>query len=170
MSIENPAATFELLHHRYRRRVYARCLRMLRDPTEAEDAVQQSFLIVLRLLSERDDLSSRPAWPWLYHIATYVCLHVLRAARRRRARVVTQAEVATAGSVDVHEQVAARELIARVVAPLDTRDHEIIACVAVHGFTQKDTARRLGMSRRAVVKRLHRLRRKRQLKCSCAAS
>jgi RNA polymerase sigma-70 factor (ECF subfamily) len=55
------------------------CYRMLGAATEAEDAVQETFLRGWRNLGRQDgNLKS-----WLYAIATNVCLDMLRSAQRR---------------------------------------------------------------------------------------
>src|SRR5258707_12621919 len=41
---QGDAEAFEIIYHQHCRRVYALCLRMLRDPGEAEDLVQEVFI------------------------------------------------------------------------------------------------------------------------------
>jgi RNA polymerase sigma-70 factor (ECF subfamily) len=41
-------AMFEQLYRRHSRRVYAVCVRMVKDPTEAEDLTQEAFMLVFR--------------------------------------------------------------------------------------------------------------------------
>src|SRR5690348_6338148 len=43
-------AVFEDLYRQHSRRVYALCLRMVKDTTEAEDLTQETFLLVFRKL------------------------------------------------------------------------------------------------------------------------
>jgi DNA-directed RNA polymerase specialized sigma24 family protein len=43
----NPA-TFEFLYRAHSDRVYALCLRMVKDPVQAEDLTQETFLAVFR--------------------------------------------------------------------------------------------------------------------------
>src|SRR5260370_1950725 len=42
------AGAFEIIYQQHSRRVYALCLRMLRDPIEAEDLVQDVFVLLFR--------------------------------------------------------------------------------------------------------------------------
>lgn len=75
---------------RYTRPVYALCLRMLRNPAEAEDATQDSFLRVHRYFGSFDP--TRPVEPWLLHLAYHVCL--ARMQGRRPEVVADQSQAA----------------------------------------------------------------------------
>jgi hypothetical protein len=46
-------AMFECLYQLHSRRVYAVCLRMLRDSTEAENLTQEAFMLVIRKIHAR---------------------------------------------------------------------------------------------------------------------
>jgi RNA polymerase sigma-70 factor (ECF subfamily) len=74
---------FEKLVEPHRPRLRLHCYRMLGSSCDAEDMVQEAFARAFRSLSTLED----PALvrPWLYRIATNVCLDEL-ARRPRRAR------------------------------------------------------------------------------------
>lgn len=75
--------TFEDLTRRHRRELHVHCYRMLASFDEAEDALQETLL---RAWRSRDSLIDEAgARPWLYRIATNVCLDLLRARRRHPA-------------------------------------------------------------------------------------
>jgi hypothetical protein len=79
-----------LLFERHGRSVYAYCLRQLRDPADAEDAVQATFLNAFRSMQRGvlPDLEQA----WLYTIAGRVCANRRRANMRRR-RVETPTDL-----------------------------------------------------------------------------
>lgn len=80
------ALGFERLYQVHRARVYALCLRMTGNPTEAEDLTQDSFLIVFRKIgSFRGDSSFST---WLHRIAINVTLM----RRRRKTSLETSLE------------------------------------------------------------------------------
>ena len=83
--------SFEDLTRRHRRELHIHCYRMLASFDEAEDAVQETFL---RAWRSRDSLTDEGgARPWLYRIATNVCLDLLRARRRQPHPARSFAEV-----------------------------------------------------------------------------
>jgi RNA polymerase sigma-70 factor (ECF subfamily) len=76
----------------YRRELTGYCYRMLGSIYEAEDAVQETMLRAWRALATFEDRTGLR--PWLYRIATNVCLDLLK-GRSRRALPMDVAPVAT---------------------------------------------------------------------------
>jgi RNA polymerase sigma-70 factor, ECF subfamily len=69
------------LVERFRGQVYGLCYRMLGQRQDAEDAVQETFVRVLRNLHRWD--ADREFQPWLFAIAGNRCRTALAARRRR---------------------------------------------------------------------------------------
>jgi RNA polymerase sigma-70 factor, ECF subfamily len=76
----------------YRRELVGYCYRMLGSIHEAEDAVQDTMLRAWRALAAFEDRAGLR--PWLYRIATNVCIDMLK-GRSRRALPMDVAPVAT---------------------------------------------------------------------------
>jgi RNA polymerase sigma-70 factor, ECF subfamily len=81
-------AAFEELAGLRRRELLVHCYRMLGSLSDAEDALQETFLRAWRYReSLREGL---PLRPWLYRIATNVCLDTIARDPRRTAMVATE--------------------------------------------------------------------------------
>ena len=72
MAQRGDAAAFELLYRLHCRRVYALCLRIARDPNEAEDLTQEAFLQLFRKI---DTFRGESAFSsWLYRLTANIAL------------------------------------------------------------------------------------------------
>lgn len=70
------AAAFEFLYQLHNRRVYALCLRMMNNPADAEDLVQEAFLQLFRKISTFRGESAFSTW--LHRMTVNVVLMKLR--------------------------------------------------------------------------------------------
>lgn len=84
------AQAFELLLGRYERRLYRLCLSLLREPAQAEDAAQESFVRIWKALPGYDGRASLSTW--CYTIARNRCLTALQ--RRREEETLSNPGVA----------------------------------------------------------------------------
>jgi RNA polymerase sigma-70 factor, ECF subfamily len=69
-------AMFELLYRRHCRRVYAVCVRMVKDPAEAEDLTQEAFMLLFRKIHTFRGESAFSTW--LHRLAVNRVLMWLR--------------------------------------------------------------------------------------------
>ncbi len=82
------AEAFNAVVTRYSGLVYAACLRILANPSEAEDVAQECFV---RLAERRADIRTSLAG-WLHRVATRRAVDAYRSAERRRLREKRYAE------------------------------------------------------------------------------
>lgn len=73
---QGDAAAFEFIYRLHCRRVYALCLRMVRDPSEAEDLAQEAFMQLFRKIHTFQGESAFSSW--LYRLTPNIVLMRLR--------------------------------------------------------------------------------------------
>jgi RNA polymerase sigma factor (sigma-70 family) len=159
---------FEELFARYRSRITAYVLGMVRDHARAEDVTQEVFLSALRRL--RDTERPIAFKPWIYEIARNACIDEFRRTRRT-------SEVSLSGDEDaaspertlVSSQPTPDDAIEnkqRLVALRDAfrglseNHHRVLVMRELEGLSYAEIASRLGMSRPMVESTLFRARRR----------
>lgn len=130
--------------------LYRLCLRALRDPGAAEDAVQETFVRAWRG-SARYDPAVASLRTWLFAIARNVVIDALR-ARAVRPRLVEAAGDVPAS--DDAEQVLLRLQLRAELDRLSPDQRTAVEQIAVLGRTSRDVAAALGASESTVRSRL----------------
>src|ERR1700687_3233908 len=87
-------AAFEVLYHLHKRRVYSLCLRMVSNPTDAEDLAQEAFLQLFRKIATFRGESAFSTW--LHRMTVNVVLMQLR----KKSLPVVSLEETTDGEED----------------------------------------------------------------------
>lgn len=154
--MNEPVTTLESLFRRYSGAVFDACVRILRNRAEAEDATQETFVLAHRNLSKV--LTMPSPMGWLYRVATTVCFKTLRTARRQGVDASSSADQQVSVEPQAGDRIDAVRQLRQLASSLGERDFEIVVSHFVHGMNQGEIAEHLGISRRAVVKRLSRLR------------
>lgn len=167
-TLEGNYASFEKLVTKYESRIYNHCMRFLRSPEDAEDALQDTFLQAYRALGSFRAESAFSTW--LYRIATNSCLMKIRKQKRvdlvsidkpiewdgskLRREVVdwSQNPMMQAGVEELGK--ALDELIGKL--PEDKR--VVLTMKDIEGFSNIEISEILGVSVAAVKSRLHRAR------------
>lgn len=139
--------------------VLRRCRALLRSDAQAEDAMHDVFVAVLRAGGRLAD--DAPA-ALLLRVATNVCLNRLRAARRRPEAPDDELLVQIAAAADDGEtRATARNLLGKLFGADDPLAASTATLAVMHlhdGLTLEETAREAGLSVSGVRKRLARLR------------
>jgi RNA polymerase sigma factor (sigma-70 family) len=127
--------------------------RVLRNEDDAMDIVQTLFL----------DLISRPPnsldLAYLYSAVTNRCLNLIRNQVVRSRLLQDHAkDLCGAGRTTLGESLLTLELVTRLVGELDQKSAEIVVYHFIDDLNQTEVASQVGISRRAVVKRLAKIR------------
>ena len=149
------APDLEACYRRYGPLVYRRCLRLLRSEAQAEEAMQDVFLDLVR---RGERLEDRGMSSYLFRAATHVCLNRLR-TRRRHPEDGDDALVSRIACDDSLEE---RSLADVVLAQLFGREPPSTRVMAtlhyVDEMTLEEVAEACEMSVSGVRKRLRGLR------------
>jgi RNA polymerase sigma-70 factor, ECF subfamily len=156
-----------VLFETYHDRIYRYVLGLVKNPAEAEDLTQDTFLRAYRRGdSLRDPEAVRG---WLYRIATHVCLDRLR---QRKSLVSLDSEegkdrieppVAESPSpLEVSERKETSTCVQRCLDFLPDKYRAVILLHEAHSLTAPEIADLLGVTLTTVKIRLHRARRKLQ--------
>lgn len=148
-------AAFALLMRRYNQRLYRAARAILRDDSEAEDVVQETYLKAFAHLP--GFRFEARLGTWLTKIAVNEACVRLR--RCRRARPADDLELAGEGTPEhcAHEA-ELRSALERAVDRLPARLRVVFVLRALEELSTAETARVVGISPVAVKVRLHRAR------------
>jgi RNA polymerase sigma-70 factor (ECF subfamily) len=146
-------------------RIHRYVLSLVRDPDEAEDLTQETFLRAYRqraLLREPGALVA-----WLYRIATHVALDRLRQrARRAPGEAETnldELDLPDSGEPSLQQSIEQAEMstcVQRYLADLPDSYRAVILLHDMHGLTGPEIAETLDLPLATVKIRLHRARRR----------
>jgi DNA-directed RNA polymerase specialized sigma24 family protein len=85
---EGDDRAFTVLYERYHQRLYGYCLSLLRDDSDAQDALQSAFAGALAAL--RRGQRNAPVRPWLFKIAHNEAISLIRRRRPEAERPVVR--------------------------------------------------------------------------------
>jgi RNA polymerase sigma-70 factor, ECF subfamily len=145
----------EHFYRKYGPMVFRRCRRMLGNETLAEDAMQDTFVLLLR---NKKRLKGDAASSLLYTIATNVCLNIIRSSKRRPEVGDDDLLSRIAGADSVESRLVARNLLDRVFSQELPSTGTIAVLHLLDGMTLEEVATEVGMSVSGVRKRLRSLR------------
>jgi RNA polymerase sigma factor (sigma-70 family) len=146
------------LFEEYSRRIYAYCLRRLRSPEEAEDAVQATYLSACRHLMR--GFEPEAAQAWLLKVAENECISRQR-SRSRRARLESGHDVEMIEETVAAPERAPDELfgIEDALAALPEQQRRAILLREWQGLSYREVAAELDLSQSAVETLIFRARR-----------
>lgn len=166
-----------VLFESYHDRIYRYVLSLVKNPAEAEDLTQDTFL---RAYRHGDSLRDPEAVRgWLYRIATHVCLDRLRQRKPLISLDGEEGEARVAPPVsqspsplDVSERKETSACVQRCLDFLPDKYRAVILLHEAHSLTAPEIADLLGVTVTTVKIRLHRARRGLQqvMERGCAVS
>ena len=152
----DPAGLAEA-YDRYAEPLYSYCRSMLREPADAADAVQDTFLVAtakVRNLRDPGKLRS-----WLYAVARNECLRRLRAGNALSAlEEAPDMPIQTSDIGIAAERAELQQLVRDAVDGLNQGERDVIELSLGHGLDGDELAAALGVSRNHAHAQLSRAR------------
>jgi RNA polymerase sigma-70 factor (ECF subfamily) len=144
-------AAFEVLVERYHRVLYTVALRLLGNPEDARDAVQEAFVRAYERLG-----SFNPEFrffSWIYRIVTNECLNTIRG---RRPQVPVPADLEAAGGpLEAFETRERRQKVQEALLTLTPEQREVVALRHFAGLSYDEMAEAIGIPAKTVKSRLY---------------
>lgn len=144
----------QALYNDYGYAVHHRCLRFLGNPSDADDALQEVFVRVMRYGHRFD---GKNPLGWLYRISDCQCIDVIK-KNRRMVPVESAEEWASRADAegDWGRGMMPGHTARQLIASSPPKDARIAILYYVDEMTQEEVAEEMGCSRKTVKKRLAR--------------
>jgi RNA polymerase sigma-70 factor (ECF subfamily) len=154
---DDPAIIEEMIE-RYYALVYREALSILRDPDEAKDATQDTFIKAMTKLDQYRVGTNFQAW--LYTIAVNTCRGYLRKRKTRDslARTLTAVQALVSRSPGPEEstlQSETRSQLWAAVEQLGEKHRTTVVLRIVYGLSVQEIAQMLGVKEKTVYTRLY---------------
>jgi RNA polymerase sigma-70 factor (ECF subfamily) len=159
-SAEGDSEAFEQIYRRHFRRVYALCLRMLGDPTQAEDLTQDVFV---NLFNKIGSFRGESAFTtWLHRMTVNQVLMYFRKASTRSEHTTDEGETPiqiVRGTENPNAMpVVDRIALERAIAQLPPGYRTVFVLHDVEGYDHDEIARMLEVSEGTSKSQLHKAR------------
>ena len=148
---------FEDIYNKYGSKLYGMCLRMSGNEADAEELMQEVFVILLSKINAfRGDARFST---WLYRITVNTCISHLR--KKKFKQVPLDDEIETSGSLSVAPApMAHRESLKRGIAGLPAGYRAAVIMHDIQGLNHREIAEIMGISVGASKSQLFKARRK----------
>lgn len=166
MAQRGDEGAFERLYRLHNARVYALCMRMLRNPDEAEDSTQEVFLHVFRKIQGFRGASAFSTW--LHRVAVNTVLMRIRGSKQDKAALVENTEGTDEngnttrrelGAPDLHlEGYIDRVALENAIKQLPPRCKLMFVLYDIQGYAHSEIAKLLGCSVGNAKSQLHKAR------------
>ena len=151
---------FEELYKAHSAKLYSLVLRIVNNPADAEDLLQEIFLSAHRKLEGFRGESALGTW--LYRLATNQCLDFLRSRATRAGQLTDtldeEPRLADAGTRGLAEQTVAKMDLERALAQLPDGCRAAFVLHDVQGLEHREVAHALGIAEGTSKSQVHKAR------------
>ena len=152
---------FEVIYNRYSRKVYGKCLFLLKEKDLAEDAVQEIFMKLIMKLSKFSGRSKFSTW--MYSVTYNYCIDTLRKRQRGKEIFNEQAERVSDVIDEVEDHFIVERKVARlkvVMEMMKAEDKSILLMKYLDGMSIKEIGEVLDKSDSAIKMKIKRAKHK----------
>jgi RNA polymerase sigma-70 factor (ECF subfamily) len=147
------STAYDVLVRRYIRRAFTVAFRLLGHREDAEDLVQETFMILLRQI---DDFElGRRFGPWMYRILINRGLNARKSRALRRTETLPDDVMGTEAPDLAVERAEVRARFRSALGSLPPRQRIVIELIELDGFTRVEVAEALGISDATVRWHVH---------------
>jgi|SRR5438132_9292470 len=136
---DGDSVAFDILYRRFSRPVLGLALRLLRDRSRAEDAVQETFAAIWRSAGSYRPDRGRGA-PWLYAVARNAIVDRARARREPTFPDVPEQAAPDPGPAERAESSYVSWRVHRAVHDLPANEREVLELAYWSGLSQSEVA------------------------------
>jgi RNA polymerase sigma factor (sigma-70 family) len=150
-------AAFAEIYDAYADRIHDFCRSLLRDPHDAADAMQDTFVLAVQRLDQLRDPERLHSW--LFAIARHVSFRKLQQRKRATPVAVSIDLVSLTDDSDIERELSAStaaELVWAAAVGLNDRDRAVIDLNARHGIEGPELAAAIGLEHANPYSLLHR--------------
>lgn len=153
-------AAFEAIYRAHSGRLYSVACRMLGNPADAEDLLQEIFLAAHRKLDSFRGESALGTW--LYRLATNLCLDYLRSRAAKSGQLTDgldqEPSLADSGSRRLAERTVDRMDLERALAQLPEGCRNAFVLHDIEGLEHREVAEVLGVAEGTSKSQVHKAR------------
>lgn len=155
-------AAFEMIYRTHSRKVYSLCLRMLGNPTDAEDVTQDVFVQLHRKIGTFQGDAALATWLYRMTVNT-VLMHLRRQQRKHKEEAVEDDSLQSLAEVDPHDQrhetsLIDRMALERAIAQLPAGYRNVLVLHDIEGYEHEEIAEKLHISAGTSKSQLHKAR------------
>ncbi len=148
-----PDVSIEDLYDCYAHLVYRRCLKLLGNEQDAEDALQEVYVRAMQAIDKfRGECSPMT---WLYRISTNHCLNLIRSSNRCFRAMAEKKKQSPPFGPATFEKWEDIQAIHRLLGSVDKKTRQIIVYRYLDGMNQDEVARHVRLSVPTVRKKLN---------------
>lgn len=151
---------FEKIYYKYRILMFATAKNIFSDNRLAEEAVQESFIKIAKVVEHIDDVDSHKTRNFTVIITKNTCLDILEKEKRYKG-VVSFDEIQSYDATENFdlETIEKKEFV-KIIGNLPDEDRDIILMKYYYDYKEKEIADLLGISYQAARKRMQRAKQK----------